>query len=108
MTDDDITDLAATSSTGDPSGGFVANELRIRCADAIELVTEFLDDALSQHDLARFEAHLNGCEGCAVFVDQVRMTVTLAGSIGEQQVRLMPANFEALAEQLRSRATPGS
>ena len=32
------------------------SSINIRCAEAIELVTDYLDEALSQHDLARFQA----------------------------------------------------
>ena len=42
---------------------FVDNELRITCADAVELVTDFLDEALSADDRANFETHLSLCEG---------------------------------------------
>ena len=76
----------------------------IRCADAIELVTDYLDDALSAPDLVRFESHLAGCDGCTIFVDQVRMTIRLTSATGENQVDLMPSNFELLLAQLRGRA----
>ena len=44
------------------------------CADVVELVTDYLDDALAPDDAARFDAHLAGCDGCAVYVDQIRTT----------------------------------
>src|SRR5918996_5589496 len=72
--------------------GFVDNELRITCADAIELVTDFLDDALSRDDLANFEAHLSLCEGCRAYLDQVRRTITITTQSRDQTVELTPAN----------------
>ena len=75
---------------------FVENELRISCADAIELVTDFLDDALSQDDLTNFEAHLSQCEGCRVYVDQLRRTITIIAESRDTAVELAPANFDQL------------
>jgi len=75
---------------------FVENELRISCADAIELVTDFLDDALNLDDLANFEAHLSLCEGCRVYVDQLRRTITIVAESRDATVEVAPANFDQL------------
>lgn len=45
------------------------------CNEAIELVTEFLDDALSPHAELKFVNHIRGCHGCAACLDQVRRTI---------------------------------
>jgi len=84
---------------------FIDNQLRIRCSDAVELVTDYLDDALNDQDLANFETHLANCEGCTVFVDQIKMTITLTSATTRQQVELMPANFDELTAMLAERAT---
>lgn len=84
---------------------FVDNQLRISCSDAVELVTDYLDDALNDHDLAEFETHLATCEGCTVFVDQIKMTITLTSATTRQQLEVMPANFDELAALLAERAT---
>ena len=84
--------------------GFVRNELRITCADAVELVTHYLDDALVEADLADFETHLSLCEGCQVFLDQVRQTVTLVGTTADTTIDVLPANFDALVGALEERA----
>lgn len=39
---------------------FTRNQLRITCADALELMIEFLDRTLSAADHERFRAHLHG------------------------------------------------
>ena len=82
----------------------------IRCADAIELVTEYLDDALNAADLVAFEAHLGDCDGCTVFVDQIRMTIHLANAANDERLDVMPADFDGLLAQLRAqtdREQPG-
>jgi hypothetical protein len=84
--------------------GFVDNELRITCADAIELMTDFLDDALSRRDLENFEEHLVRCEGCRVFLDQLRRTITLTAETRDITVRMSPADFDQLAAAIRRQA----
>lgn len=86
--------------------GFLHNELRITCADAVELVTHYLDDALSATDLDDFETHLGLCEGCQVFVDQVRKTVTLVSKTADTTVEVLPANFDNLLAALEEQAEP--
>ncbi len=83
---------------------FINNELRITCADAVELVTDYLDSALSASDLDDFETHLGLCEGCQVFVDQIRKTITLTSQSRETTVELEPANMEELLSALDEQA----
>lgn len=83
---------------------FIDNDLRITCADAVELVTDYLDDALSVSDLDDFETHLGLCEGCQVFVDQVRKTITLVATTADTSVEVMPANFDDLLAALKDQA----
>lgn len=77
----------------------------IRCADAVELVTEYLDGALGACDLAAFEAHLAHCEGCTVFVDQIRMTIHLTCATSGTGPEIMPPDLDELLARLRERAT---
>ena len=85
---------------------FVDNELRITCADAVELITEYLDNALVGADLENFETHLSLCEGCQAFLDQVNKTITLTSASGSTTVDVLPANFDALAEALEEASEP--
>jgi anti-sigma factor RsiW len=48
----------------------------MHCNEFVELVTDFLDGALSEEDQARFVDHLALCDGCDAYLDQVRLTVT--------------------------------
>ncbi len=45
------------------------------CQELVELVTEYLEDALTPFERASFESHLAICTGCRAHVDQVRRTV---------------------------------
>lgn len=85
---------------------FVDNELRLTCADAIELITEYLDHALVGSDLENFETHLSLCEGCQAFLDQVNKTITLTSASASTTVDMLPANFDALVEALEEATRP--
>ena len=93
---DDTTPTSHGSDPGPP--------LHLRCAEAVELVTDYLDNELNERDLAVFNAHLSDCEGCTIFVDQIAMTIRLSSEHGQREVDVMPANFDRLLEQLQARA----
>jgi len=48
------------------------------CQDLVELVTAYLEGALSPADRARFDEHIAGCEGCEAYLGQIRTTVRLS------------------------------
>lgn len=58
----------------------------ISCQEVVELVTDYLEGAMSPHDVARFEHHLTLCEGCVFYVEQIRMTIDAVGRVGEEDV----------------------
>jgi hypothetical protein len=37
--------------------------------------------------LVRFEQHIAGCEGCGTFLDQIRTTIRLAGTLTEHSLQ---------------------
>jgi anti-sigma factor RsiW len=53
----------------------------LTCAELVELVTDYLEDALPAEERERFEEHLTICEGCVNYVDQMRMTIALTGRL---------------------------
>jgi len=61
---------------------------RITCQELTELVNDYLEGALGAHETALFEQHLNFCDGCDWYVDQMRTTIAAVGRIGEADVPL--------------------
>lgn len=53
----------------------------IVCQQAVELVTEYLEGTLPRRERRRFEAHLKGCPNCAAYLEQIRMTIALTGTV---------------------------
>ena len=71
----------------------------ITCKEVVELVTHYLETALPVDETALFEQHLNFCEGCVWYVDQIRTTVAAAGNLREEDVP--PETREALLTAFR-------
>ena len=53
----------------------------MRCKDLVEVITDYLEGALSPRDKLRFEEHLAVCEGCRNYLEQMRATIRLAGAL---------------------------
>jgi len=49
------------------------------CSELVELVTAYLDGALDPETEQRFVEHLALCDGCEIYVEQIRRTVAEAG-----------------------------
>ena len=54
---------------------------KIMCRQAVELVTDYLEGALSTRDRARFESHLRDCPHCTEYLDQIRRTIAALGRL---------------------------
>lgn len=58
----------------------------ITCQEVVELVTDYLERALPADEASLFEQHLNFCEGCIVYVEQIRATADTVGRVREEDV----------------------
>ena len=70
------------------------------CQQAVELVTDYLEEALSRADRRRFEKHLAGCAHCTEYLAQIRATISLTGRIAEVDLSpQMRDDFSALYQR---------
>ena len=53
----------------------------LSCQELVELITDYLDGALDERDLRAFEGHLAHCDGCTEYVEQMRTTIRLVGTL---------------------------
>ena len=60
----------------------------IVCQQAVELVTDYLEGALSRWDRRRFEAHLRACPNCSTYLEQIRRTIELTGAMETEELSL--------------------
>ena len=73
------------------------------CQQAVELVTDYLDGALSRKDRRRFQAHLRACPNCSAYLKQITMTIELTGTIRPEDLTPQArADLTALYRRWRS------
>ena len=58
----------------------------IPCQQVVELVTDYLEGALSRGDRRRFEHHLAGCPHCTEYLAQIRETIRLTGQVTSEDL----------------------
>jgi anti-sigma factor RsiW len=74
----------------------------LQCVEFVELITDYLEDALPDDLRARVEAHLETCPGCPNAIEQLRTVIDLTGRLSESDVEdLDPLQREALLSTFR-------
>ena len=61
-------------------------ERHVTCQEIVELVTDYLERALDSETAALFEEHINFCDGCETYLDQVRATIETLSEIEPEDV----------------------
>ncbi len=76
------------------------------CNLFVELVTEYLEGALSSDETQRLEEHLAICGGCESVLEQFRVVIRMTGALAEDDVdALTPAQREPVMSAFREWAT---
>ena len=60
------------------------------CRQFVEDVTAYLDDALPDEVVILIEHHLADCPHCREYLAQMRRTITMTGSLTEDDVDAIP------------------
>jgi predicted anti-sigma-YlaC factor YlaD len=58
----------------------------LTCQELVEAVTDYLEGALAPEDAARFVRHLAMCPPCHRYVEQIRLTIRMAGCLHTEQI----------------------
>jgi predicted anti-sigma-YlaC factor YlaD len=53
----------------------------LACQQVVELVTDYLEGSLRRRTRRRIEEHLAGCPGCQRYLDQMRETLAVLGTV---------------------------
>ena len=69
------------------------------CRDAVELMSNFLDEALSRRDQRRLTRHLQDCDACTLYLEQLRQIIAVSGTASPGD--LTSDAVEALVEVFR-------
>ena len=78
----------------------------LTCQELVELVTDYLEGALSAREQARFERHIAGCPHCTIYLEQMRVTIRALGRVPVETVpaRARDELLSAFEEWKRERA----
>ena len=69
------------------------------CQEAVELLTEYLEGTLTRRQRRRLEGHLDGMSELLGYLDQIRTTIRLTGTIDVDA--LPPRAVDELTELYR-------
>jgi anti-sigma factor RsiW len=58
----------------------------INCRGLVEVVTDYIEGALTPAQAAVVERHLETCEGCRRYLAQMRVTIATLGRLREDDV----------------------
>lgn len=58
----------------------------LTCHEVIELLSNYIEGALTNGDRRRVDEHLALCDGCTTYLEQMRETIRLSGMVSEDQV----------------------
>ena len=64
----------------------MAAYLEMPCQELVELITDYLEGALSEVDRLRFEQHLGDCRHCRTYLLQMRQTIQALGKLPEETI----------------------
>ena len=53
----------------------------LTCQDFVELVTDYLEGALDEDTVRRFDEHMALCPGCGTYLHQMKETASRLGEI---------------------------
>ena len=83
---------------------FLSGLLRFRpaglpCQEVVEMVTDYLEDAMPTAERRRLDHHLAGCAHCTEYLAQMRETIRLTGRLTPED--LTPGMSTELTELYR-------
>jgi predicted anti-sigma-YlaC factor YlaD len=64
----------------------MSDPMMLTCQEMVELVTNYLEGALSPADQERFEQHIHMCSGCDHYLGQIEDTIRATGKLREDTV----------------------
>ena len=77
-----------------------ANQNQLNCQEVVELVTDYLEQALLPEMQAQFEEHIAECPCCDTYLEQIQQTIMMLRKLTEQQ--MFPKTKQELVEIFRN------
>lgn len=82
----------------------------IACRQLVEMVTDYLEDALTPTQMSTVRDHLAACADCANYLDQMRTVIALnrrAFDVATANDDLPPGMLDSLIDSFHRRYTQG-
>ena len=73
----------------------------VTCREFVEVLTDYLENALEPSERAEIERHIVICRGCSNYVEQMRSTIDLLGRVAAQRTHPADAQTEKLLRMFR-------
>ena len=64
----------------------MAADDEMTCQELVEVVTDYIEGTMSPEDRGRFEAHLDECDYCVNYLEQMRVTIRTLGRLREDSI----------------------
>jgi anti-sigma factor RsiW len=58
----------------------------LTCKELVEVITDYLEGRLPPERRLPFEEHLASCDGCQTYLEQMRETIRLTGTLMEDDL----------------------
>ncbi len=81
-------------------------ERALTCHEVIDILTDYLEEALPAEERRRVEEHLATCDGCTAYLETMRETIRLTGMLTEEQIPV--EQKEQLLDAFRDWTRPGT
>lgn len=75
------------------------NKIELNCQEVVELVTDYLEQALLPETKDAFVKHVADCPGCDTYIEQVQQTILMLRKLAEQP--MFPDTRQELLEIFR-------
>ncbi len=62
----------------------------VTCHELVEILTDYLEDAVEPGVRAEIERHIVICSACSHYVEQMRSTIDLLGRLAAEQPAMTP------------------
>jgi hypothetical protein len=64
-----------------PSGPPQSRPEDVRCSEIVQIVNDYVEGVLPVDEREAVELHLNLCDGCTDYLQQLRLSITLTGEV---------------------------
>lgn len=72
----------------------------LTCQEVVEMVTEYLENALLPETRKRLEEHVDNCPGCTSYIEQVRLTIGMLRQLADEPV--FPTTKQEFLQRFRN------